>query len=73
MLVIRKTEKLPIVATLMDLEITIPNEVSQREISYDITKILKNIYTNKLICKTERLTDFEKNSWLPKWKGGEEG
>ena len=57
----------------MDLEITIPNEVSQREISYDITKILKNIYTNKLICKTERLTDFEKNSWLPKWKGGEEG
>ena len=34
---------------------------------------IKKIYTNKLICKTERLRDFEKNLWLPKWKGGEEG
>ena len=50
-----KKNEMPFSATWMDLEITILTEVSQRQISYDITYIwnLKND-RNELIYKTER-------------------
>ena len=34
---IKKNERMPFAATRMDLEIIIQSEVSQRQISYDIT------------------------------------
>ena len=46
--------KLPFAATWVELEIVILSEVSQRQISYDIT-YLKNLRngTNELIYETE--------------------
>ena len=50
----KKNEITPFAATWMDLEIIIPSEVSQRQISYDITYMWSIKYdTNELICKTE--------------------
>ena len=48
---IKKNERMPFAATRMDLEIIIQSEVSQRQISYDITYIwsLKKKDTNELI------------------------
>ena len=53
-LTIKKNEIMPFAAILMDLEITILSEVSQRHISSDITYMqnLKNC-TNDLIYITE--------------------
>ena len=52
---IKKNEIMPLAAKWMDLEIIILSEVSQRNISYDITymKNLKNDDTNDFIYKTE--------------------
>ena len=57
----KKNEIMPFAATQMDLEITL-SEVSQRQISYDITHIWNLIFkkdTNELIYKTE--TDSQKS------------
>ena len=51
----KKNEIMPFAVTQMDLEITL-SEVSQRQISYDITHIWNLIFkkdTNELIYKTE--------------------
>ena len=37
---LKKNERMPFAATWMDLEIIIQSEVSQRQISYDITYML---------------------------------
>ena len=52
---IKKNEIIPLAATWMDLEIVILNEVSKRQISYDIASMwnLKKKVTNELIYKTE--------------------
>ena len=60
-------------ATWIDLEIIILSEVSQRQISYDITYIwnLKKNNTNELIYKTEiDPQTWKTNLWLPGGKGG---
>ena len=45
---------MPFAATWMDLEITIPSEVSQRQIPYDITYMRNLKYdTNEHISETE--------------------
>ena len=51
----KKNEIMPFAVTQMDLEITL-SEVSQRQISYDITHIWNLIFkkdTTELIYKTE--------------------
>ena len=51
---IKKNEIMPSAATCMDLEIIILSEVSQRQISYDITYMWNLKYdTNKHIYETE--------------------
>ena len=59
-------------ATWMKLEIIIISQVSQRQISYDITYMwnIKND-TNELIYKTDSQTQ-KTNLQLPKGKGREE-
>ena len=66
---------MPFAATQMELEITTLNEVSQRQISYDIiyTWNLKKKKNDKkeLIHKTEIDPHTEKtNLWLPEMKVG---
>ena len=55
-LAIKKNEVMAFAATWMDLQIIILSEVSQRQISYDITYMwnLKNMFI-----------DTENNLWLP--------
>ena len=64
---------MPFAATWMDLEIIILSEVSQRQISCDITYMWNLKYdTEELIYKTE--TDSwtsRQDLWLLKGKGGE--
>ena len=52
---IRTNEIMPFAATRMDLEIIIPSEVSQTKtnIICFYLYVVKNIYTNELIYKTE--------------------
>ena len=66
---------MPFVATWMQLEIIILNEMSDRQIPYDIT-CMQNLKhgINKPIYKTE--TDSQKqrtNLWVPREKGGGSG
>ena len=54
---IKKNEIIQFAATLMDLELTIPNKVSQKEKDkYHMITYMWNpeYYTNELICKIER-------------------
>ena len=63
---------MPFAATWMDLEIIILNEVSQRQVSQDITYIepkKNNNNTNELIYRIEKDLQTQKtNLWLPKEK-----
>ena len=61
---------MPFAATWMDLEIIIPNEMSDRErqILSVITYMWNLKYTDELICKTDSETE-KKILWLPKGKG----
>ena len=67
----KKSEIMPSAATWTDLEIIILSEVSQRQMSYDITymwNLIKMIQMN-LFTNRNRLTDFT-NLGLPKGKHG---
>ena len=56
-------------ATKMDQEIIILSEVNQRQISwYNIYVELNEWYKETYLQRRNRLTDIEKNIWLPKWK-----
>ena len=61
---------MPFHATLMDLEIVILSEISQRKI-YDIPHMwyLKRNDTNELIYKTETDSDLENELMLPRGEG----
>ena len=60
-------------ATKMDREIIILSEVNQRQISwYNIYVELNEWYKQTYLQRRNRLTDIEKNIWLPKWKIGRE-
>ena len=69
---ILKNKIKPSTATRIDLEIIIISEVSQRQISCDITymwHLIKND-TNELIYKTETDSQILKsNLWLPRGNG----
>ena len=71
---ITKNEIMPFHATLMDLEIVILSEISQRKI-YDIPHMwyLKRNDTNELIYKTETDSDLENELMLPRGEGWGEG
>ena len=71
---IQKNDTMPFAATWMHLEIIIPSELRERQISYHIPYMwnLKND-TNALTYKTEIDSQTVKtNLWLPKGKGGGE-
>ena len=57
---IEDNEIMPFAATWVYLKLIILSELSQRQISYDITYMwnLKND-TNELVYQTERFTDFK--------------
>ena len=79
-LAIKKNEIMPFAATQMDLEIIIPSEASQRQISDDITHMWNLQYdTNELTYKTERDSQtwktnlrlsYQRGKW---WKGVNQG
>ena len=67
-----KSEIMPFLAAQMDLKIIKLSEVSQRQISYDITymwNLKKKNDTNEIIYKTHIDSQSEKtNLWLPNGK-----
>ena len=71
---IKKNEIMPLAATWMDLKIIL-SEVKERQISYDVTYMWnpKRKYKWNYLQNRNRLTDIEKNLWLPKGKGEGEG
>ena len=61
---------MPFVVTGMDLEIIILSEISQRQISYDITYMWNLKYdTKEHIYETNRLTDIESRLLFAKEEG----
>ena len=70
------SEIMPFSATWMDLEMTIPSEVREREISYHITDMynLKKNDQNELICTTVTESQTVKmDLWLAKGKRSGKG
>ena len=70
----KKNEIMPFAATCMDLEVIILSEVSQRQISYDITYMcnLKILYKWTYLQKRNRLTDIGNKHIVTKgkkWEG----
>ena len=66
---------MPFAATLMDLEIIIPNEVGQRKANIcchlyvESEKVIqKNLFIKQTGSQTQKT-----NFWLPKGKGGRKG
>ena len=53
---IRKNEIMPFAATWMDLEILILSEVSQRQISYDITYVESKKMIQMNLCTKQKQT-----------------
>ena len=73
---IKKDEILPLAATWMDLENIILSEVSQRQMSHDISYMwnLKKMIQMKLFTMQKQTHKTQKtNLWLPKGKGMGEG
>ena len=67
----KKNEIMPFAAAWINLEMIIVSEVSQRQISYDIT-YMWNLQsgTSEFTYKTETDSQTQKtNLWLPKGKG----
>ena len=65
----KKSKTVPFAATLMELEIRILSEVSQRK-AYDITYVWNLKYgTNKPIYRTET-NSWRTDLWLPRGRGG---
>ena len=67
--VMKKNEITPFAAKLMDLEIIMLSELSQRQIFHGITYMQINNSTNELIYKTESQT-WKTNLRLPNGKWG---
>ena len=67
--VMKKNEITPFAAKLMDLEIIMLSELSQRQIFHGITYMQINNSTNELIYKTESRT-WKTNLRLPNGKWG---
>ena len=71
---IKKNEIMPFAATWMDPEMIILSEVSQRQISYDITSKWNLEYdTNELMYETETDRHREQTCGCQGGKGGGEG
>lgn len=73
---IQRNETMPFLVTWMDLEMTIPSEVREREISYHITDMynVKRNDQNELICTTIMESQTVKmDLWLAKGKGSGKG
>ena len=69
----KKNELMPFAATLMDLEIIIPNEVGQRKANIWCHLYVESEKVIELIYKTNRLTDLENKLLVTEGERWEKG